>query len=116
MASVWEAIGDPQRRRVLELVRERPRSVTDLVDELGLSQPGVSKHLRMLREVGLVDVRADGQRRIYSLAATPPAELDRWLEPFRAFWNAPLDALETHLDAHPALGDRDTKTSRRGIR
>ena len=112
---MWEAIGDAQRRRVLELVRERPRSVTDLVGELGLSQPGVSKHLRMLREVRLVDVRADGQRRIYSLAAVPPAELDAWLEPFRAFWNAPLDSLEAQLDAHPAAADDDT-TSRRGIR
>jgi DNA-binding transcriptional ArsR family regulator len=101
MASVWDAIGDVQRRRVLDLVRERPRSVTDLVGELGLSQPGVSKHLRMLRDVGLVDVRADGQRRIYSLSATPPAELDEWLRPFRAFWNASLDALESHLDENP---------------
>jgi DNA-binding transcriptional ArsR family regulator len=77
---------------------DRPRSVGELVDELGLTQPGTSKHLRTLREAGLVRVRADAQRRVYELDPAPLAELDDWLAPYRRFWESRLDALGRHLD------------------
>ncbi len=83
---------------MLELLRERPRHVAELVALLGLSQPGTSKHLRALREAGLVTVRVEGQRRVYELNGGPLAELDAWLEPYRALWATRLDALERHLD------------------
>jgi DNA-binding transcriptional ArsR family regulator len=82
----------------MELLRERPRPVGELVERLGISQPGVSKHLRVLREAGLVRVRSDARRRVYALAPEPLAELDAWLEPYRAMWSRSLDALEQHLD------------------
>jgi DNA-binding transcriptional ArsR family regulator len=75
--------------------------VGDLVAHLGISQPGVSKHLRVLREAGLVAARADGRHRRYALRPEPLAEVDAWLEPYRAFWDARLDALERHLEEHP---------------
>ena len=83
---------------MLELLRERPRAVGELVERLGLSQPGTSKHLRVLREAGLVSARADAQRRVYQLNGRPLRELDHWLEPYRSFWSERLDALERHLD------------------
>jgi DNA-binding transcriptional ArsR family regulator len=92
------ALSDPARRRILELLRERERPVNELVEQLRLSQPGVSKHLRVLREAGLVSVRPDGQRRWYGLRAEPLAELDAWLAPYREFWGGRLDALARHLD------------------
>lgn len=98
MVPVWSALGDPHRREILGLVRSRARSVSELVDALELSQPGVSKHLRVLKEAGLVSVRPDGTRRMYALEPGPLRELDGWLDPFRAFWNDGLDALERHLD------------------
>jgi DNA-binding transcriptional ArsR family regulator len=94
----FNALSDPARRRILELVRQRERSVGELVERLGLSQPGVSKHLRVLREAGLVRVRADGRRRWYGVRAEPLAELDAWLAPYRKLWGGRLDALERHLD------------------
>jgi DNA-binding transcriptional ArsR family regulator len=103
--SMWAAVGDPNRRAVLELLRVHPRTVTELVDELGLSQPGVSKHLRVLKEAGLVSVRPAGARRHYRLEPQPLRELEDWLGPFRAFWNASLDALEDHLDARAQGAD-----------
>ncbi len=96
--TLWAAVADPRRREVIDLLRERPHHVTELVAALGLSQPGVSKHLRVLRGAGLVAVRADGQRREYSLVVGPLRELDHWLEPYRSLWDGPLDALEHHLD------------------
>ena len=75
--------------------------MSDLVARIGLTQPGVSKHLRVLREAGLVDVRKEGRVRWYSLRAQPLAEVDRWLEPYRVHWNARLDALERHLEENP---------------
>ncbi|HUE28525.1 MAG TPA: metalloregulator ArsR/SmtB family transcription factor [Solirubrobacteraceae bacterium] len=102
MASAWAALADPHRRAVLELLRERPRPVGELVERLGLSQPGTSKHLRVLREAGLVTARAEAQRRVYELESRPLAELDAWLEPYRGFWNERLDALERHLDQRNA--------------
>jgi DNA-binding transcriptional ArsR family regulator len=98
MASTWSAIADSHRREVLGLLLERPRSVGELVASLGLTQPGTSKHLRILREAGLVRVRPDAQRRVYELAPAPLAELHDWLTPYRAFWEAQLDALGRHLD------------------
>ncbi len=98
MASTWAALDDPHRRTVLRLLLERPRPAGELVRELGLSQPGTSKHLRILREAGLVRVRPEAQRRVYELDTTPLVELDAWLAPYRRFWNGRLDALERHLD------------------
>src|SRR4051794_11816393 len=94
----FAAVSEPARRRILELLRERERPVGDLVEHLQLSQPGVSKHLRVLREAGLVRVRRDGKRRWYGLRAGPPAELDARLPPHRDPWGGRLDALEQHLD------------------
>jgi DNA-binding transcriptional ArsR family regulator len=97
--STWSALADPHRRAVLELLLERPRPVGELVQRLGLTQPGTSKHLRVLRDAGLVRVRADGRRRLYALDPRPMAELDAWLAPYRRLWTDALDALERHLDA-----------------
>ncbi|HEY2764058.1 MAG TPA: metalloregulator ArsR/SmtB family transcription factor, partial [Pseudonocardiaceae bacterium] len=94
-------LADPHRRQILDLLRTRERAVGELVDQLGLSQPGVSKHLRMLRETGLVTVRHDAQRRWYGLCPEPLAEVDDWLAPYRAFWSDRLDALERHLEENP---------------
>jgi DNA-binding transcriptional ArsR family regulator len=97
--STWSVLADPHRRAALELLRERPRPVGELVERLGLTQPGTSKHLRVLREAGLVQVRQEAQRRVYALDVGPLAELDDWLEPYRRLWNERLDALERHLDS-----------------
>jgi DNA-binding transcriptional ArsR family regulator len=94
----WAALADPHRRTILELLLERPRAVNELVEHLGLSQPGTSKHLRVLREAGLVSVRQEAQRRVYALEPAPIAEIDAWLAPYRRMWNERLDALERHLD------------------
>jgi DNA-binding transcriptional ArsR family regulator len=83
---------------MVALLRERPRAVGELVRLTGLSQPGTSKHLRVLREAGLVNARPDAQRRVYELNAWPLAELDAWLAPYRDLWEGSLDALERHLD------------------
>jgi DNA-binding transcriptional ArsR family regulator len=96
-ATTFELVAEPTRRRILDLLRERARPVGELVKLLGLSQPGVSKHLRLLREAGLVHVRQDGQRRWYELDPEPLVELDEWLEPYRRLWEDRLDRLERHL-------------------
>ncbi|HEX8855490.1 MAG TPA: metalloregulator ArsR/SmtB family transcription factor [Thermoleophilaceae bacterium] len=96
--SAWAALADPSRRAVLELLLERPRPVGELVEKLKLSQPGTSKHLRVLREAGLVWVHRDGQRRVYGIEPQPMAELDAWLAPYRRLWEDRLDALERRLD------------------
>ncbi len=96
--AVLEVIAEPTRRRILDAVCDQDRSVNDLVEQLGMTQPGVSRHLRILREAGLVEVRRDAQRRIYSLRAAPLAELDAWLAPYRTHWAGRLDALEQHLE------------------
>jgi DNA-binding transcriptional ArsR family regulator len=98
MNAAFALLADPGRRRILDMLRVRERSVGELCDLLPISQPGVSKQLRLLREAGLVRVRADAQRRLYSLDPAPLAELARWLEPYRQFWTERLDALESHLD------------------
>jgi DNA-binding transcriptional ArsR family regulator len=98
MTTAFEILAEPTRRRILDLLRERERSVGDLVAALGVSQPGVSKHLRVLREAGMVVVRQDAQRRLYALNPEPLAEIDAWLQPYRQLWADRLDALERHLD------------------
>ena len=99
--SAYAALAEPHRREILDLLRGRERPVSDLVERLHLSQPGVSKHLRVLREAGLVQVRVDGRQRLYTLDPGPLAEVDAWLEPYRAFWNDRLDDLERYLKEHP---------------
>jgi DNA-binding transcriptional ArsR family regulator len=98
MASTFEVLAEPTRRRILDLLRDGERSVGELVDRLTLSQPGVSKHLRVLRDAGLVQVRIEAQRRWYGLRPEPLTEIDAWLEPYRRLWAQHLDALEQHLD------------------
>jgi len=98
MPSAWSALADPRRREMLALLLERPRAVGELVDRLELSQPSTSKHLRVLREAGLVRARTDAQRRVYAVDPGPLAELDVWLAPYRRLWNESLDDLEDHLD------------------
>jgi DNA-binding transcriptional ArsR family regulator len=99
--TAYAALAEPSRRQILDLLREGERSVNDLVSRLKLSQPGVSKHLRVLREAGLVEVRPEGRRRWYALRAQPLAEVDDWLEPYRQYWSERLDALERHLEEDP---------------
>jgi DNA-binding transcriptional ArsR family regulator len=84
---------------MLELLRERPRPVGELVELTGLTQPGTSKHLKVLRDVGLVTATTEAQRRVYALDTRPLAELHDWLEPYRRLWGRHLDALERHLDS-----------------
>jgi DNA-binding transcriptional ArsR family regulator len=100
--TAYAALAEPHRRLILDVLREGERPVGDLVARLDLSQPGVSKHLRVLREAGLVAVRAHGRRRLYALSPEPLAEVDAWLAPYRAFWSERLDALERHLEENPA--------------
>jgi DNA-binding transcriptional ArsR family regulator len=101
VATTFQALAEPTRRRILDLLLERPRPVGELAGRLGLSQPGTSKHLRALREAGLVRVRKDAQRRWYELRPEPLTEIDEWLQPYRRLWAASLDALERHLDSMP---------------
>jgi DNA-binding transcriptional ArsR family regulator len=99
--SAYAALAEPSRRRILDLLRGGERSVGDLVSRLDLSQPSVSKHLKVLREAGLVGVRPEGKLRWYGLRAEPLAEVAEWLEPYRAHWTARFDALERHLEENP---------------
>ena len=106
VATTFEILAEPTRRRILDLLRERERSVGELVAALGASQPGVSKHLRALREAGLVVVRREAQRRWYRLDPAPLIEIDAWLAPYRRLWADRLDALERHLDRDTSPQDR----------
>jgi DNA-binding transcriptional ArsR family regulator len=103
--AVLDAIAEPTRRRILDAVRAGERSVGDLVEIVGMHQPGVSRHLKVLRDAGLVAVRPDAQRRLYRLRSEPLKELDEWLEPYRAEWSARLDALGRHLERTSAETD-----------
>ena len=94
-------LAEPTRRAILDLLLEAPRSVGELVGRLEATQPTTSKHLRVLREAGLVHVHPEAQRRVYALRPERLAELDAWLAPYRRLWEGRLDALEAHLDAHP---------------
>jgi DNA-binding transcriptional ArsR family regulator len=98
---IFEVLAEPNRRRILDLLCQAERPVGDLVRELGASQPAVSKHLRVLRDAGLVDVRTDAQRRLYRINVAPLKAVDEWLAPYRMLWTARLDALEAHLDEMP---------------
>ena len=99
--ATFELLAEPNRRRILDLLLDGDRPVGELVDELGMSQPSVSKHLRVLRESGLVDVRTDAQRRVYRLRTEPLEEVDTWLEPYRQRWTARFDRFERHLATLP---------------
>jgi DNA-binding transcriptional ArsR family regulator len=94
-----QVLGEPNRQAILGALRDGERPVGELVDRLGLSQPAVSKHLRVLKEAGLVEVRPDAQRRLYRIRPEPLAELDDWLEPYRRLWTTHLDQLEDHLES-----------------
>jgi DNA-binding transcriptional ArsR family regulator len=96
--SVFEIIAEPNRRAILTLLASSEQSVGEIEQRLGMPQPTVSKHLRVLREAGVVEATVDAQRRLYRLTPDPLRELDDWLAPFRQFWSARLDALERHLD------------------
>ena len=96
-----EVLAEPRRRQILDALRTSEQPVQALVDRLALSQPAVSKHLRVLRDAGLVAVRPDGQRRLYRLRPEPLIELDQWLEPFRQMWRTSLFKLEEHLTEPP---------------
>jgi DNA-binding transcriptional ArsR family regulator len=98
-AATFEVLAEPNRRRILDLLLEREQPVGVLVAALGVSQPAVSKHLKILRDAGLVTVRADAQRRLYRVRAEPLRAIDDWLAPYRARWSRRLDDLEHHLDA-----------------
>ena len=98
MESAFTVIAEPNRRAILSLLVAAERSVGEIGDTLGMSQPTVSKHLRVLREAGLVDSRVDAQRRLYRVRPEPLKEVDTWLEQFRSFWAVHVDALERHLD------------------
>ena len=93
-----QVLAEPRRLQILDLLRDGERPVGDLVERLGVSQPAVSKHLRVLKEAGLVEARPDAQRRLYRIRPEPLAELDDWLAPYRALWTTHLDRLEDHLD------------------
>ncbi len=98
MESAFEIIAEPNRRAILSLLVSSQQSVGEIERRLGMSQPAVSKHLRVLRDAGFVESTVDAQRRLYRLKPEPLRELDAWLAPFRRFWSAHVDALERHLD------------------
>jgi DNA-binding transcriptional ArsR family regulator len=111
MESVFSVIAEPNRRAILGLLLQSERSVGELERKLDRPQPTISKHLRVLREAGLVESRADAQKRVYRLRPEPLAELDKWLAPFRRLWTERLDALERPLDRMP--DERTKKGSKR---
>ncbi len=101
MRSIFEVLAEPHRREILALLRDGERPVGDFVERLGIAQPTVSKHLKTLREHGLVTVRQDAQRRVYRLCPEPLRELETWLAPYRTLWSDRLTALARHLDKTP---------------
>ena len=107
MLTTFEVLAQPIRRAILDRLRERPRLVGELTEELRLSQPLTSKHLRVLREAGLVTVRTEGPRRWYALRVEPLVELDAWLTPYRWMWESHLDRLGAVLEAMPDEGPPD---------
>jgi DNA-binding transcriptional ArsR family regulator len=116
MESVFEIIAEPNRRAILSLLVSSEQSVGEIERQLRMTQPAVSKHLRVLREAGFVESRVDAQRRLYQLKPEPFQEVDMWLAQFRRFWSAHLDALERHLDRmdQSTPTKRKTRKSRRG--
>ena len=116
METVFEIIAEPNRRAILSLLVSSQQSVGEIERQLRMSQPTVSKHLRVLRDAGFVESTVDAQRRLYRLRPEPFEEMDAWLAPFRRFWSAHLDALERHLDRMDQLTPtkKKTKGRRRG--
>jgi DNA-binding transcriptional ArsR family regulator len=102
MSAPFKVLAEPRRRQILDLLLEAERPVGDLVHATAMSQPAVSKHLRVLRDAGLVDVRTDAQRRIYRVRTAPLRTMDEWLEPYRRLWVSRFDALERHLETMEA--------------
>lgn len=98
MGTTLQVIAEPRRQAILDLLREGELPVGELVNRLGMSQPLVSKHLRVLKDAGLVQARVDAQRRLYRVRPEPLAEVDEWLAPYRALWTTSLDRLEQHLE------------------
>lgn len=109
MLDTYAVIAEPSRRRILDRLLQSDSSVSELARDLGLSQPLISKHLRTLRESGLVNVRVEAQRRIYSLNAAPLAEIDEWLSAYRMRWNQHVDALAEHLEQRKRLREGTSK-------
>lgn len=99
--NAFGVLAQPQRRQILDALLDGERPVNELVERLGMSQPSVSKHLRVLRDAGMVAVRVDAQRRLYRVEPSALAEIDAWLAPYRALWSGSLDRLERHLDTMP---------------
>jgi DNA-binding transcriptional ArsR family regulator len=116
MESVFEIIAEPNRRAILSLLVSSQQSVGEIERQLGMTQPTVSKHLRVLREAGFVESTVDAQRRLYRLKPEPFDEVEAWLDPFRRFWSAHVDALERHLDRmdEATRTKRKTRRKRRG--
>lgn len=113
MESVFGIIADPNRRAILGLLVKSERSVGEIEQRLRMTQPTVSKHLRVLREAGFVEVTVDAQRRLYRLSPAPLQELEEWLAPFREFWSKHVDALERHLDRIDQPKSAKKKTRRK---
>lgn len=110
MESTFSVIAEPSRRAILSLLASSEQSVGDIEEKLRMSQPSVSKHLRVLREAGFVESRVDAQRRLYRIKPEPLMEIDAWLEPFRRYWSTQVDALERHLDRiNPAPRRKEKK-------
>jgi DNA-binding transcriptional ArsR family regulator len=110
--TVFEVIAEPNRRAILNLLVTSQQSVGEIERQLGMSQPMVSKHLRVLRDAGFVEATVDAQRRLYRLRTEPLQELDAWLAPFRRFWSAHVDALERHLDSMDEVTESKVKTGK----
>jgi DNA-binding transcriptional ArsR family regulator len=110
VVTAFDALAEPNRRRILDSLRHGERPVSALVQQLTITQPAVSKHLRVLREAGLVETRVDAQRRLYRLRPQPLREIDAWLAPYRALWTESLDRLERHLDEIEDRDDMDHAT------
>jgi DNA-binding transcriptional ArsR family regulator len=113
MESAFEIIAEPNRRAILSLLVSKQQSVGEIERQLGMPQPTVSKHLRVLRDAGFVESTVDAQRRLYRLKPGPFEEVDAWLERFRRFWSGHVDALERHLDRMEQSSPRKRKTKRR---
>jgi DNA-binding transcriptional ArsR family regulator len=114
MQSAFDIIAEPNRRAILTLLASSEQSVGEIERQLGMTQPAVSKHLRVLREAGFVEATVDAQRRLYHLKAEPFQEVDAWLDQFRRFWSAHVDALERYLDLmdEPKPAKRKTRPRR----
>ena len=116
MESVFEIIAEPNRRAILSVLALSEQSVGEIERQLRMSQPAVSKHLRVLREAGFVESTVDAQRRLYRLRPEPFREVDTWLEQFRRFWSTHIDALEQYLDRMDPSTPRRTKTEKKPTR